>query len=96
MVHKQKLVQTPGESEPDTMEQYHYHNILFGGTSSPLPALGGHKGSASILNLRRGNWRGLFHVSKIGIPKSFCLRYINFSCFNVFTSASYDFGVIHF
>ena len=31
MVHKQKLVQTPGESEPDTMEQYHYHNILFGG-----------------------------------------------------------------
>ena len=28
MVHKQKDVQTPGEV---TMEQYHYHNILFGG-----------------------------------------------------------------
>ena len=28
MVHKQKLVQTPGESEPDTIEKCHYHNIL--------------------------------------------------------------------
>ena len=44
-----------------------------------------HKGSLSILNLRRGDLRGLFHVSKIGTlnawGESLSLHYNSFSCF---------------
>jgi len=41
-----------------------------------------HKGSLSILNLRRGDLRGLFHVSKIGTLNAWGeLHYNSFSCF---------------
>ena len=74
MFTSRSLSKTPGESEPDTVEQYHYHNILFGGDQLTVARIRGSQRIRQHSEFRRENWRGLFHVSKIGILKSFCLR----------------------
>ena len=59
MVHKQKLVQTPGESEPDTVEQYHYHNILFGGDQLTVARIRGSQRIRQHSEFEKGKLEGL-------------------------------------
>lgn len=41
VVHEKEVVLTTGESEPDTIQQFHYHPILFGGDQLTIARIRG-------------------------------------------------------
>ena len=54
VVHDEEVVLTPGEQEPDTIQQFHYHPILFGGDQLTVARIRG----AQRIRLNSENEKG--------------------------------------
>ena len=74
-IHKRVEITTPGKTEPDTIDDFKFHPILFGGDqltagSEDVKELG------RILLTRKGNYKALCLVLRTGMLKCVCLGYL--------------------
>lgn len=81
VVHEEKIVLTPGESEPDTIQQFHYHPILFGGDQLTVARIRGSQRIRQNSEDEKGRLEGLVPCVEDWHTKVILLEVNLFLCF---------------